>query len=403
MNRLSPRAAVLCQGAVRGLCVSSRQGRESVAKPCSEEEAALYVHWPYCEKRCTYCNFNKYIPRSDNEAAIRSCLVQEARTLIRLSQVHRITSVFFGGGTPSLASHGTIAAVLEAVSQTALLPQDAEITLEANPTSAERSRLQQFQKAGVNRLSVGVQSLDDQELLLLGRTHSTSEAQKTLEEACNLFPGRTSVDIIFGLPGQSLASWHRTLRQLLDICDDHVSLYQLTLERGTSLFKMVQDGRLSTPDMEVASQMYEDARRTLSESGFRQYEVSNFARNGALSAHNMSYWLGKQYIGIGPGAHSRFVPRGSGGQQRQARIQTLEPEPWMKEVMHYGHGTRKVTELNDLDVLSETLVQGLRTDIGITHERWQQIVPSLSLYHVFGASQEIGELRQAGLLVLDER
>ncbi|OCT62916.1 radical S-adenosyl methionine domain-containing protein 1, mitochondrial [Xenopus laevis] len=403
MSRFISRAAVLYQGAVRGLCVSSKQERESATQPCSEKEATVYVHWPYCEKRCTYCNFNKYIPRSENETAIRSCLVQEARTLIQLSQVHRVTSVFFGGGTPSLASYDSIAAVLEAISQTALLPQDAEITLEANPTSAERSRLQQFKKAGVNRLSLGVQSLEDQELLLLGRTHSAYEAQKTLEEACNLFPGRTSVDIIFGLPGQSLASWHRTLRQLLDICDDHVSLYQLTLERGTALFKMVHDGRLPTPDVEVAAQMYEDARKTLCEAGFRHYEVSNFARNGALSVHNMSYWLGKQYIGIGPGAHSRFVPRGSGGQRRQARIQTLEPEPWMKEVTRYGHGTRKVTELSELDVLSETLVQGLRTDIGITHERWQKIFPSLSLFHVFGASQEIEELLQAELLVLDER
>ncbi|MEE6527647.1 hypothetical protein FKM82_029179, partial [Ascaphus truei] len=211
-------------------------------------------------------------------------------------------------------------------------------------------------------------SLDDSDLLLLGRTHTASDALRTLEEARCLFPGRTSADIMFGLPGQSLASWHSSLRRLLALCDDHVSLYQLTLERGTALFRAVQDGRLSPPDPELTAHMYDDARRILSEAGFRQYEVSNFARNGALSNHNLSYWLGKQYIGLGPGAHGRFVARGGGGQRREARIQTLEPEPWMTEVTRYGHGTRRVTEQSDLDVLEEMLVLGLRTDFGITHE-----------------------------------
>ncbi|KAM4691213.1 radical S-adenosyl methionine domain-containing protein 1, mitochondrial [Rhinophrynus dorsalis] len=396
------RVPVMTLRAARRLSVCPVQDKRSAGSVCTEE-ATVYLHWPYCEKRCTYCNFNKYINRFNNEDAMRSCLVQEARTLFKLSQVRRVPSVFFGGGTPSLASPATIAAVLEVISQHALLPHDAEITLEANPTSASMSRLQQFREVGVNRLSVGVQSLDDKELLLLGRTHSASEAQRTVEESCRLFPGRTSVDIIFGLPGQSLASWHKSLQRLLELCDNHVSLYQLTLERGTTLFKMVKDGSLSAPDPELTSQMYEDARRILSEAGFRQYEVSNFAKNGALSTHNLSYWLGKQYIGIGPGAHGRFVARGNGGQRREARIQTLEPEPWMKEVTRYGHGTRKVTEQSDLDVLSEMLVLGLRTDIGVTHERWQRLCPSLSLHHIFESSEEVTELLKLELLVLDER
>ncbi|XP_053564784.1 radical S-adenosyl methionine domain-containing protein 1, mitochondrial [Bombina bombina] len=367
------------------------------------EEAAIYVHWPYCEKRCSYCNFNKYISRSDNEGALRSCLVKEAGTLLQLSQVRRITSVFFGGGTPSLASPSTIAAVLDEISCHALLERDAEITLEANPTSSERSRLHGFREAGVNRISVGLQSLDDKELHLLGRTHTASETLHTLHEARQLFPGRTSVDIIFGLPGQSLDSWQHSLQHLLTVCDDHLSLYQLTLERGTSLFRLVNEGLLPPPDPDLTAHMYDDARNTLSAAGFRHYEVSNFARNGALSTHNQSYWLGKQYIGVGPGAHGRFVPRGSGGVRREARIQTLEPEPWMREVTLYGHGTRKVTLLSDLDVLSETLVLGLRTDTGITHDHWQRVSNSMSLHHVFGSSEEIIELQQERLLLLDER
>ncbi|KAM4031202.1 radical S-adenosyl methionine domain-containing protein 1, mitochondrial isoform 2-T3 [Anomaloglossus baeobatrachus] len=321
-----------------------------VEKLCTEEAAAIYVHSPYCEKRCTYCNFNKYITRSDNEEPIRSCLVQEARTLIQLSQVRRVPSVFFGGGTPSLASPSTISAVLEEISKHAYLLPNAEISLEANPTSSGQSKLQQFRDAGVNRLSVGVQSLDDDDLRLLGRTHTAADAQRTIEEACQIFPGRTSVDVMFGLPGQSLASWHSTLHRLLEQCDDHVSLYQLTLERGTMMFKWKEKEQLTFPDQELTAQMYDDARRILQGAGFRQYEVSNFARNGAVSKHNLSYWLGNQYIGIGPGAHGRFVVHTSQGKRRQARIQTLEPEPWMKEVRRYGHGTRKVTEQNDFDI-----------------------------------------------------
>uniref|UniRef100_A0A8D0H323 Radical S-adenosyl methionine domain-containing protein n=1 Tax=Sphenodon punctatus TaxID=8508 RepID=A0A8D0H323_SPHPU len=345
-------------------------GRRAVHLPRGEpgRTAALYVHWPYCEKRCSYCNFNKYIPRGLDEPAMRSCLTQEAQTLLRLSQVQRITSVFFGGGTPSLASPLTIATILDTISQSTHLAGDAEVTLEANPTSAGASRLAGFQAAGANRLSIGIQSLDDSELRLLGRTHTAGEALRTLEEGKKLFPGHTSVDVIFGLPGQTLASWVRALEKLLPLCDDHVSLYQLTLERGTSLFKQVHQGSLPMPEPDVVAEMYEAAREALQEAGFRQYEVSNFARNGALSTHNLSYWQGSQYIGLGPGAHGRFVPLGEGKSLREARIQTLEPDNWMKEVMAFGHGTRKQTALSEGDVLEEILALGLRTDVGISHQ-----------------------------------
>ncbi|XP_073540184.1 radical S-adenosyl methionine domain-containing protein 1, mitochondrial isoform X2 [Phyllobates terribilis] len=317
-------------------------------------------------------------------------------------QRHRVPSVFFGGGTPSLASPSTIGALLEEISKHAYLLPDAEISLEANPTSLGKSKLQQFRDAGVNRLSVGVQSLDDHDLRLLGRTHTASDAQRTIEEARRIFPGQTSVDVMFGLPGQSLASWHSTLHRLMEQCDDHVSLYQLTLERGTMMFKWKEKAQLTFPDQELTAQMYDYARRILQEAGFRQYEVSNFARNGAVSKHNLSYWRGKQYIGIGPGAHGRFVVHTSQGKRRQARIQTLEPEPWMKEVRRYGHGTRKVTEQNDFDIISELLVLGLRTDIGISHKHWNKLSPAISLYGLFEASQELRDLQKNGLLVLDQ-
>ncbi|XP_059734229.1 radical S-adenosyl methionine domain-containing protein 1, mitochondrial isoform X1 [Bos taurus] len=332
------------------------------------QRAALYVHWPYCEKRCSYCNFNKYIPRGVDEAALRRCLVIEAQTLLRLSGVQRVESVFFGGGTPSLASPHTVAAVLEAVAQAAHLPADSEVTLEANPTSASGSRLAAFGAAGVNRLSIGLQSLDDTELQLLGRTHSARDALQTLAEAQRLFPGRVSVDLMLGLPAQQ-----------------------------------VQQGALPAPDPELAAEMYQEGRAVLREAGFRQYEVSNFARNGALSTHNWTYWQCGQYLGVGPGAHGRFIPQGAGGHTREARIQTLEPDSWMKEVMLFGHGTRRRVPLSELELLEEVLAMGLRTDVGITHQHWQQFEPQLTLWDLFGANKEVKELQEQGLLLLDHR
>lgn len=287
--------------------------------------------WPYCSKRCSYCNFNKYVVPAVDEAAVRACLVREARTLLHLSQVQRwvlgevsgwggagpfgthpqpphplpysVTSVFFGGGTPSLASPRTIAAVLEAVAGAAHLPAGAEVTLEANPSSVSTPRLAGFREAGVNRLSIGVQvrgalprpvrhsppclptatalppqSLDDAELRLLGREHTAAEARGAVEAARELFPGRTSIDLLFGLPGQSQDSWTQGLEAALGLCDDHISLYQLTLERGTALAAQVWGGALPVPPQDLLADMYQTARTMLVAAGFRHYEVSNFAR-----------------------------------------------------------------------------------------------------------------------------
>ncbi|NXU45319.1 RSAD1 protein, partial [Drymodes brunneopygia] len=381
--------------------------------------------WPYCRKCCSYCNFNTYVVPAVDEAAMRACLVREAQTLLRLSQVHSVTSVFFGGGTPSLASPATVAAVLEAVAGAAHLPADAEVTLEANPSSTSTSRLAGFRASGVNRLSIGVQvrgalpaaapaaprdpvvtslppqSLDDAELRMLGREHTAAEAQKAVEAARGLLPGRTSIDLLFGLPGQSRDAWAQRLEAALGLCDNHISLYQLTLERGTALAAQVRGGTLPTPPQDLLADMYQTARTVLVAAGFRHYEVSNFARKGALSTHNLSYWRSDQYIGVGPGAHGRFVLRGEGSHTREARVQTLEPVAWMKEVQSQGHGTRSRVVLSPLEQLEELLSLGLRTDEGITHERWGYFSPQLSLQAVFGTPGEAQALQQQGWLVLD--
>ncbi|XP_076122609.1 radical S-adenosyl methionine domain-containing protein 1, mitochondrial [Alosa pseudoharengus] len=390
---MSPKS--LTESASKGTCAS-------VLPPLSDE-ASLYVHWPYCLKRCSYCNFNKYISRSVNHSAMTECLQRETETLLKLSQVSRITSVFFGGGTPSLAQPATIAAVLERVSQHAQLPEEAEVTLEVNPTPAGTSRLKDFIDAGINRLSIGVQSLNDEDLKLLGRDHSSQHALHTISEARRLCPGRVSVDVMFGRPGQSVASWETELEKLLAVCDHHVSLYQLTLERGTQLFKQVQRGELTMPAEDVTATMYMTARDILEMHGFRQYEVSNFARSGAVSEHNLGYWKGQQYIGVGPGAHGRFMPHLEGSVQREARTQTLEPDVWMSEVQKFGHATRRWISLSHLALLEEVLVMGLRMTDGITHQHWKLFSPSDNLHAVLGQSGDVQELQQRGLLILDDR
>ncbi|XP_040011584.1 radical S-adenosyl methionine domain-containing protein 1, mitochondrial [Xiphias gladius] len=378
-------------------------GREWAGPPHLTKQASLYVHWPYCLRRCSYCNFNKYIPRENNYHILTDCLQRETETLLQLSRVSCVTSVFFGGGTPSLAHPSTIAALLETVSGQVTLSDEAEVTLEVNPTPVGMSKLEDYCRAGVNRFSIGVQSLQDDDLKILGRDHSSHQALQTIEEAQRLCPGRVSVDVMFGRPGQSVESWGSELSELLRVCDDHVSLYQLTLERGTQLFKQVQQGEVTVPDDDVTAQMYQCARRILHQNGFLQYEVSNFARNNGVSHHNMSYWKGRQYVGVGPGAHGRFVPFGEGGVLREARTQTLEPDVWIREVQQRGHGTRRRIRLSRRELLEEVLVMGMRMSEGINHKHWELFSPQLGLHEVFGTSGGVQELLQSGQLILDDR
>uniref|UniRef100_A0A3Q2YRI9 Radical S-adenosyl methionine domain-containing protein n=1 Tax=Hippocampus comes TaxID=109280 RepID=A0A3Q2YRI9_HIPCM len=361
-----------------------------------------FSQWPFCLKRCSYCNFNKYIPKDDNNHIVSQCLQQEVDTLLQLSKVSCVTSVFFGGGTPSLAHPSTVSDILEAISRRTSLADEAEVSLEVNPTPEGRTKLKDFSHAGVNRFSIGLQSLLDEDLTRLGRDHNAHQALRTVEDARKLCPGKVSVDIMFRRPGQSTASWEAELSELLRACDDHVSLYQLTPERGTLLFKQLQSAQVTLPDDHETADMYESARRMLHQHGFLQYEVSNFARNSAVSHHNLSYWKGRQYIGVGPGAHGRFVPLGEGGTHREARTQTLEPDVWIREVQQGGHATRRRIQLGHLELLEEVLVMGLRMTEGITHEHWQLFSPQLTLCDIFNSSTDVQEFLRCGHLTLDD-
>ena len=371
------------------------------------QSASLYVHWPYCAKRCTYCDFNKYVQSNIDHKRITNCLVTETTTLLNLSGVKSITSIYFGGGTPSLAKPKTVQKIIEAIQSTVHFPEKMEITLEANPTALEASKLRDFRSAGINRLSVGVQSLRDNDLQLLGRNHSAAESISCVKEAVKLFEGRVSIDLIFGRPRQTVSDCLAELNEALKFCADHLSLYQLTIKKGTPLFKQVSSNQVTLPDMDTLASMYEACVELLENESFVRYEVSNFARNGAESVHNKSYWDGRQYIGIGPGAHGRFVCKNSPSNNnkklalREARVQTLEPQKWMSEVESFGHGTRKSVSLSLQDMLEEALVMGLRTMKGINCSMWKQRT-NLDLKEILLRSQTFEELMQQNFIYFSD-
>lgn len=247
------------------------------------------------------------------------------------------------------------------------------------------------------------QVLDDKILQLLNRDHGVAESLDCLKKACIVFPRRTSVDLLFGTPDQSVLSWRRDLETILPLLDDHVSLYQLTLERGTKLFQQVNNNEVHIPSSDAVADMYEFALDFLDNNGFKQYEVSNFARSlEAQSVHNKCYWYGKQYIGIGPGAHGRFVPTGLGFTSREARVQTLEPDPWMWEVEKRGHGTRRREIQSKLTVLSELVASALRTCDGLQQKDWDIFSNELSLYDCFRNCSSLDYIFNAKLLVLQK-
>jgi oxygen-independent coproporphyrinogen-3 oxidase len=326
---------------------------------------ALYFHWPFCLQKCPYCDFNSHvrevIPQARFAAALRRELAWEAGRLGRRT----LTSIFFGGGTPSLMAPETVAALIEDATRLFAPDADLEITLEANPTSVEAGRLSAFREAGVNRLSLGVQSLDDESLRALGRAHSAAEAVAALEVARDIFP-RLSFDLIYARPGQSLVAWREELNRALALAADHLSLYQLTIEPGTAFEARYRSGALVLPEDELAATLYDATGEAAAAHGLRQYEISNYAAPGAESRHNLAYWRYRDYAGIGPGAHGRLSLDGALFATRRHRA----PEPWADLVERQGHGTVEETALTSEDKAREMLLMGLRLTEGVDAGRF---------------------------------
>ncbi|GBQ66501.1 coproporphyrinogen III oxidase [Ameyamaea chiangmaiensis NBRC 103196] len=326
----------------------------------SEPSVALYVHWPFCRSKCPYCDFNSHVRERIDQtrfaAALRRELATEAAALGR----RPLRSIFFGGGTPSLMDPQTTADLIADARALFDAEPNLEITLEANPTSVEAGALAAFAQAGVNRISLGVQSLDDAALRFLGREHSATQAVAALETARRLF-GRLSFDLIYARPGQTLAAWRSELDTALTLVSDHLSLYQLTIEPGTVFEGAARRGLFALPDEDASAALYEQTATVAARHGLAAYEVSNYARPGCESRHNLGYWRYQDYIGIGPGAHGRLTRADGLHATRRHRA----PEPWAERVERTGSGTTHDDLLSQQDCAREMLLMGLRLDEGI--------------------------------------
>ena len=357
------------------------------------EPLAVYIHWPFCRSKCPYCDFNSHVrERIDAERWTRALLADLDRQA-ELAPDREVVSIFFGGGTPSLMPPETAAALIERV--TALWPvaPGLEVTLEANPNSAEAARFTGFASAGVNRLSLGIQALDPAGLRFLGRGHDRDEAIAAIGLARDTFP-RYSFDLIYARPGQSVAAWDAELDQALRLAGEHLSLYQLTIEPGTAFATAARLGEVILPEEEIAVALFEMTQDRLDAHGLPAYEISNYARPGAECRHNLAYWRYQDYAGIGPGAHGRLTRGGAKCATRQHRL----PERWLAAVEAAGTGFEETTPVDRETAIEEMLMMGLRLVEGVSRTQLEKAA-SQEIATLFG--RNLAPLIEGGFLTLD--
>jgi oxygen-independent coproporphyrinogen-3 oxidase len=331
----------------------------------------LYIHWPFCVSKCPYCDFNSHVRDHVDQQAWREALLADLRYEAALTSGHELRSIFFGGGTPSLMPPETVAALIDAATGLWPVAADLEITLEANPSSVEADRFADIAHAGVNRLSLGMQSLDDAALRFLGRAHGVAEGLAALDVAQRQFD-RVTFDLIYALPDQSLAAWEAMLRRALGFGTTHLSLYQLTIEAGTRFATLVQQGQFIPKDADEAADFFELTQQVTADAGLPAYEVSNHAAVGQESRHNLIYWRYQDYAGIGPGAHGR-----RGG---LATTRHRKPENWTAAMARHGHGMQEEVLLLPQERAAERLLMGIRLVEGLDvpaadapHINWDQV------------------------------
>jgi oxygen-independent coproporphyrinogen-3 oxidase len=329
----------------------------------------IYVHWPFCAAKCPYCDFNSHVRHQPvDQPRFTAAFLKEMETMRRLSGPKTVTSIFLGGGTPSLMDPATVSAVLDGIARHWHVPDGIEITMEANPSSVEATRFRGYRQAGVNRVSLGVQALDDTDLRFLGRLHDVADALKAIKLARDIFP-RMSFDLIYARPNQTREAWEAELRQAVSYAVDHLSLYQLTIEEGTPFYGLHKAGKLIVPDGDLSASLYEATQEITESFGMPAYEVSNHAKPGAESRHNLTYWRYGDYAGIGPGAHGRLT----GGGAKIATATERRPETWLEQVEAQGHGIVDQETLGFEEQADELLLMGLRLREGVDLARWQQL------------------------------
>jgi putative oxygen-independent coproporphyrinogen III oxidase len=334
-----------------------------------EKKFGVYIHWPFCLSKCPYCDFNSHVRREPiDEPRFLRAFHKEITATGERTRGRTVSTIFFGGGTPSLMQPATIAGALNSIARQWRVADDAEITLEANPTSVEAERFRGYRAAGVNRVSLGVQALDDRALAELGRLHTAREALDAVAVARSVFE-RFSFDLIYARPGQTPAAWASELKRALAEAGEHLSLYQLTIEPDTPFYALHTAGKLKTPEEDTARALYETTQEVCAARDLPAYEISNHARPGAECRHNLVYWRGQEYAGIGPGAHGRLDIDGD----RHAIVTEKRPELWLARVEAHGDGIVSDEVLTREEMCDEFLLMGLRLAEGIALDRYAEL------------------------------
>lgn len=381
--------------------------RPSSAADLSDPGFGIYVHWPFCAAKCPYCDFNSHVRHQPvDQPRFVQAFLKEMATMRRMTGSRSVTSIFMGGGTPSLMAPETVDAILNGIARHWHVPDGIEITMEANPSSVEAERFRGYRAAGVNRVSLGVQALNDRDLKFLGRLHDVADALKAIRLARDIFP-RMSFDLIYARPNQTVEEWDCELKEAVSYAVDHLSLYQLTIEEGTPFYGLHKAGKLVVPDGEHSAVLYEATQEITEREGMPAYEVSNHARPGSESRHNLTYWRYGDYVGIGPGAHGRLTTGGA----KIATATERRPEGWLELVEAEGHGMIEQELLEREAQSDELLLMGLRLKEGIDLVRWQTLSgrdldPDREQFLIdHGFIERLGNSRlrctPAGMLILD--
>ena len=356
----------------------------------------IYVHWPFCQSKCPYCDFNSHVRSAVDTDRWQRALLAELDHFAAETSGRPVTSIFFGGGTPSLMPPSLTGAVIDRIAQRWAVDDDVEITLEANPTSVEADAFADFRRAGVNRASVGVQAFNDDDLGFLGRQHSVAEARGAIDVAARHFP-RFSFDLIYARPGQTVAAWRQELQEALSLAAGHLSLYQLTIEPGTRFATEFARGDFALPDEPTAAALFEETQAMTKAAGLSAYEISNHARPGEACRHNLTYWRYGDYVGVGPGAHGRLTLNGAKWATRTHRA----PEIWLQRVARDGHAEHDRMVIPTRERVEELMMMGLRLTEGIPRERIER--ETGGPWARWLDAGRVDALTQAGFLVDDDR
>lgn len=321
---------------------------------------SIYIHWPFCKKKCPYCDFNSHVRKTplEEEQWLNAYLynIEKFQNIIKTKKIH---SIFFGGGTPSLMPITIVEKILQKINSYSSI-QECEITLEANPTSFETEKFQELKNTGINRISIGIQSFNDNNLKFLGREHSAKEAEDTINAANKIFDNY-SIDLIYSLPNHTIKVWEKELKHALGLAKHHISLYQLTIEKGTQFFTLFKNKEFSLPDEKTERELYLMTKELTRKHNFDNYEISNFAQYKKESQHNLAYWKYQEYLGIGPGAHSRVKI----GQDYKAFNSIYRPDKWLSLTLQQEDNIQKYTTLSIEDIAKEYTLMGLRLSEGL--------------------------------------